>query len=246
MSEILTTQAKLVEATLATSRNRLRLSKTSPNPTEKWQGSLKSALRSGKQLLEAVELPNELGSAEAEADFPVFATLEYVSRMRKGDPRDPLLLQVLASAAETTNPIGLDDPVGDGDAELIPGLLKKYQRRALLITSGACAVHCRYCFRRHFPYQAAPKGLEGWQAAIAAIAKDDSIDEVILSGGDPLSVNDSSLHGLIGALNGIPHLRRIRIHTRFPVVIPSRVCDELLEWVSQSRCAVYVVLHINH
>lgn len=207
---------------------------------------MKSAIRTNRQLLEALSLPAELGSIGAEQDFPVFVPLEFLARMQPGNPRDPLLLQVLAAAAETNTAAGLDDPVGDHKSTLIPGLLKKYERRALLITSGACAVHCRYCFRRHFPYQVAPKGVAGWRSAVALIGDDASIDEVILSGGDPLSVADHLLGELVGSLNEIAHLRRIRIHTRFPVVIPSRVCHSLLQWISESRCAVYFVLHINH
>jgi EF-P beta-lysylation protein EpmB len=138
------------------------------------------------------------------------------------------------------------DPVGDRSAEVLPGLLRKYHGRALLIASGACAIHCRYCFRRHFPYALAPHSIDQWQPAIDYIAQDDSLDEVILSGGDPLMLVDSSLTWMIRQLDKIPHLRRIRIHSRFPVVIPQRVSPAMLDWIRDSRCAIYFVLHINH
>jgi EF-P beta-lysylation protein EpmB len=219
----------------------------SKNLSPSWSESLKRAIRSGEALLAALSLPKRLACAESEADFPVFVPLEYFERMQPGNPCDPLLLQVLGSHQEVSlkNP-GKLDPVGDQASELIPGLLKKYSGRALLIVSGACAVHCRYCFRRHFPYDQAPVGPVGWQASVAAIAADDSIQEVILSGGDPLSVRDSSMQWLIESIDAIPHLQRVRIHTRFPVMIPNRICGSLLHWVSHARCAVYFVLHFNH
>lgn len=211
-----------------------------------WSASLKKAIRSSNQLLEILGLPRDSASQLADKEFPVLAPREYVRRMRAGDPDDPLLKQVLGIHSEVTGQDGLLDPVGDQAVQLIPGLLQKYRHRALLIVSGACAVHCRYCFRRHFPYQLAPKGLSGWQPALKRIAQDPSIEEVILSGGDPLSVRDEILAELMDWLNQIQHIRRIRIHTRFPVVIPGRICDRLIEWVSGSRCAVYFVLHFNH
>jgi EF-P beta-lysylation protein EpmB len=245
MAEILTTKPKLVEATLVSKSTRSIQVEPVPRQPITWQNSMKLAIRSSRQLLDFLALSSDQGSAAAEREFPVFVPLEYASRIRPGDPNDPLLLQVLATDQETQS-IGLEDPVGDAAAELVPGLLKKYNRRALLIASGACAVHCRYCFRRHYPYQSAPKDVNGWQVATAAILQDPSIDEVILSGGDPLSASDDSLAQLIDGFNAIGHLARIRVHTRFPVMIPSRVCEDLLKWVRGSRSAVYFVLHINH
>jgi EF-P beta-lysylation protein EpmB len=168
--------------------------------------------------------------------------------MSPGDPHDPLLLQVLARNFEVAAPefpTSLD-PVGDLAAMRLPGLIQKYKGRALLIASGACAVHCRYCFRRSFPYETAPKGVKGWQTAIDEIHRNSGLEEIILSGGDPLTVTDHQLQWLINQLNKCQHVQRIRIHTRMPVVIPQRICDELLQWVSESRAAVYFVLHINH
>lgn len=253
MSEILATESDLVEATLESTSCSVGHLENTGFPT--WQQSLKAAFRSNLKLLKYLELdePANMPGLEhqySEQQFSVLVPREYAARMVKGDPNDPLLLQVLASGleskAESTLEHGMLDPVGDGPAEVLPGLLQKYKRRALLITSGACAVHCRYCFRRHFPYNTAPVGLDGWQPALEHIQQDRSIDEVILSGGDPLTVTDQVLAKLIEKLNSIEHLKRIRLHTRLPVVIPQRVCAELMKWVKSSRCAVYFVLHFNH
>ncbi len=239
MSQILTPEAEAVEACF---RNK----NVDPRPGWTWQESLKHSIRSGRELVEALGLPFDLASKAAEADFPVFAPLEYVSRMQLGRPDDPLLLQVLGTKDETDAASGLLDPVGDSQSTLVPGLLKKYAGRALMIASGACAVHCRYCFRRHFPYSDVPAGRSRWQPALDAISADQSIAEVILSGGDPLSLRDTALQRLIDSLGSMAHVQRIRVHTRFPVMIPQRVCQSLLTWVASSRCAVYFVLHFNH
>jgi L-lysine 2,3-aminomutase len=167
--------------------------------------------------------------------------------MRFGDPHDPLLLQVLPRSLEaTTHADTLLDPVGDRDAEVMPGLLHKYEGRVLLVLTGACAVHCRYCFRRDYPYaqsQATPARLA---AALDWIAARNDVSEVILSGGDPLSLSDERLAGLVEQLDTISHLKRLRIHTRLPVVLPQRVDDALLEWLARSRLGRVMVLHINH
>jgi EF-P beta-lysylation protein EpmB len=167
--------------------------------------------------------------------------------MRPGDPRDPLLRQVLPLADEQARPLGYGfDPVGDGRAMQSPGLLRKYRSRALMVTTGACAVHCRYCFRRHFPYDAGPRSLDEWEPALGKIAADRSIREVILSGGDPLVLVDGHLAELARRLAAIRHVRRLRIHTRLPIVIPERVTGELLEWLRGTRLAPLVVVHANH
>lgn len=233
-----------------------------------WQQALKLAVRSNQRLRELLQLPSspvaspsaqastQAAETSATADFPVFAPLEYIERMKIGDAADPLLRQILAAADEAvpaensagTSDLaaGLMDPVGDMASLRTAGLLQKYPRRVLVIASGACAIHCRYCFRRHFPYETAPKGLSGWQSWLDEIRSDETIDEVILSGGDPLSVADTTLAPFIHALNRIEHVKRIRLHTRFPVVIPQRVCPPLLDWVSSSRAKMYIVLHVNH
>jgi EF-P beta-lysylation protein EpmB len=167
--------------------------------------------------------------------------------MRKGDPTDPLVRQVLPVESELITPQGFtSDPVGDESATLTPGLLQKYSSRALLITTGACAVHCRYCFRRHFPYSESPRSPDDWQPAIDRIAADPTIDEVILSGGDPLTLVDEHLAELARRLAQVPHLRRLRVHTRLPIMIPQRVTDELLGWLRGTRLAPIMVIHVNH
>ena len=183
----------------------------------------------------------------AAASFPLFVPREYVARMKKGDPNDPLLLQVLPLGAELESPTSFTtDPVGDLAAAKSAGLLQKYDRRALLITTGACAIHCRYCFRRHFPYSEGPRSVEEWEPALEAIRGDESLDEVILSGGDPLTLVDEHLAELAQSLADIPHLKRLRIHTRLPIMIPQRVNEELIAWLRGTRLAPIMVVHANH
>ncbi|MBC7856596.1 MAG: EF-P beta-lysylation protein EpmB [Pirellulaceae bacterium] len=214
-----------------------------------WRESLKRAIRSEAQLLETLELPSEfLGPAKtAAASFPLFVPREYVARMKKGDPNDPLLLQVLPLGIELASPAGFTaDPVGDLAAAKSAGLLQKYDRRALLITTGACAIHCRYCFRRHFPYSEGPRSVEEWEPALDVIRGDESLDEVILSGGDPLTLVDGHLAELAQRLADIPHLKRLRVHTRLPIMIPQRVNDQLIAWLRGTRLAPIMVVHANH
>lgn len=237
MTQILAAERRVVEATSEQSAS--------------WRKWMKSAFRDGRRLCEHLGIDPAWACSAAVDQFPVFAPLPYVNRMRTGDPHDPLLRQVLASHEEVTglqnrSGTALEDPVGDLDAERAPGLLQKYRRRVLLITTGACAVHCRYCFRRHYPYDSAPKGQQAMRRVVREIARDPNVDEVILSGGDPLTLADDQLAWLVAELNAIEHVKRIRLHTRVPVVIPDRVCQSLVEWVAASRAVVYVVLHVNH
>jgi EF-P beta-lysylation protein EpmB len=167
--------------------------------------------------------------------------------MTRRDPADPLLRQVLPLGEEVVPQAGfVADPVGDDSAKLSAGLLQKYQSRALLITTGACAVHCRYCFRRHFPYSESPRSPADWQPALDRIAADPAIDEVLLSGGDPLTLVDAQLAELARRIADIPHVQRLRIHTRLPIVIPQRVTEELIGWLRGTRLAPIVVVHANH
>ena len=190
-------------------------------------------------------MPHEL-AAEA-GTFRVLVPRSYVARMRPGDPHDPLLRQVLPVASEHTPADGfVADPVGDLAAERRPGLLHKYDGRVLLVLAGACAVNCRYCFRRHFPYESSTAGPREWQPALDAIAADESITEVILSGGDPLMLDDALLVEFTDAIERIAHVRRLRFHTRLPIVIPERVTDALSSMLSNCRLQTVVVLHANH
>lgn len=167
--------------------------------------------------------------------------------MSPGDPADPLLRQVLPLRVERGRARGdRIDPVGDGQASRLPGLIQKYRGRALLLVNGACAVHCRYCFRRHFPYADLGPAGSRLRAALMAIAADNTLSEVILSGGDPLLLDDPALEDLIDRLAAIPHLRRLRIHSRLPVVLPARVTDRLCRMLAALRPSPVLVVHANH
>lgn len=213
----------------------------------RWQLELADAIRDPAELLRMLELDPAAASFSAALQFPVRVPRTFVARMRKRDPADPLLRQVLATEAELADMPGfVSDPVGDLASRRHPGVLHKYRSRVLLITTGACGVHCRYCFRRHFPYQDETARSHDWQAALDYLRSDSGVNEVILSGGDPLSLNDRQLAGLVADLEAIPNIKRLRIHTRQPVVLPSRVDDALLAWLGACRLQKVVVLHINH
>lgn len=186
-------------------------------------------------------------SAEAAAQFPLRVPRAFVARMGRGDLHDPLLRQVLPLDAEMRPVPGFGlDAVGDGAAKTADGVIQKYRGRALLIATGSCAVHCRYCFRRHFPYAEETAARDGWREAVAAIAADPSIDEVLLSGGDPLSLATGKLAELTDALAAIGHIKRLRIHSRLPVVLPERVDAPLLAWLRSLPWPVAFVIHANH
>ncbi len=217
---------------------------------QSWQHALASAITSPGELCHVLGLDPALAAAAEAATaqgFRLRVPRGFVRRMRHGDPSDPLLRQVLPLADELQSPAGFSgDPLGEAAARLAPGLLQKYRGRALLISTGACGVHCRYCFRREYPY--ADGATEGprWQAAIDAIATDTSIEEVILSGGDPLSLSDARLRQLGDQLAAIPHVQRLRLHTRQPVVLPERVDQGLIDWLTSLRWRPIIVLHANH
>jgi EF-P beta-lysylation protein EpmB len=218
-------------------------------PPARWQQALATAFGSAAELLEFLGIaPAALGvSAAAAAAFPVRVPRGFAARMRPGDPADPLLRQVLPVAAETLAAPGyVADPVGDLAALRSPGLIHKYAGRVLLVATGACAVHCRYCFRREFPYAEHAQGPAQRRANLAAIAADPTISEVILSGGDPLLRTDDWLADTLAALARIPHLRRLRIHTRVPVVLPERVDAGLAAVLAACALPLTVVIHCNH
>jgi EF-P beta-lysylation protein EpmB len=214
-----------------------------------WQTALAQAIRDPAQLLQRLTLPMDLlPAAQAAArQFPLRVPHSYVQRIRPADPHDPLLRQVLPLAEECTlESDGKTDPVGDLDAMSSPGLLHKYHGRALLVTSGACGIHCRYCFRRHFPYASANPLHQHRQATLDYLRAHPEVNELILSGGDPLSLPDSQLAGWVRECETISHLQTLRLHTRLPVVLPERVDSGLCTWLSQTRLAKVIVLHINH
>ena len=217
--------------------------------TADWKRLWREAVRDPRELLDLVGLPQLATgvSDAAAAQFPLRVPRGFVARMRHGDPHDPLLRQVLPLDDEDRIVPGFGlDAVGDGAARAGAGVLRKYRGRALLVATGSCAINCRYCFRRHFPYGEESAAAGGWADAIALVAADPSIEEVILSGGDPLSLATAKLAGLTDALAAIPHVVRLRIHSRLPVVLPERVDTELLAWLRDLPWPVAFVLHANH
>jgi EF-P beta-lysylation protein EpmB len=196
-------------------------------------------------LLELEHLADELPAADA--GFRLRVPRGFVARMRRGDRHDPLLLQVLPQLAELEAVPGfVDDAVGDLDARAASGVLHKYEGRALLIASGTCAINCRYCFRRHFPYSEELAAAQQWREALAYLHREESISELILSGGDPLALSTGKLAELSTGLADIAHVRRVRIHSRLPVVLPERIDDSLLGWLADLPQQKVVVLHANH
>ena len=214
-----------------------------------WQSALTEAFTRPAELLEFLRLPADLPALKLAQmrEFPLRVPRAFAEQMEKGNPRDPLFLQVWPQAMEAeTRRDYVIDAVGDL-AKLKPGgIIHKYHGRALVIATGACAVNCRYCFRRHFPYGETRASRNHWKGVLAELADDDSIEEVILSGGDPLSLTDDKLADLVEGLGGIPHLRRLRVHSRQPIVLPERVNDDLLDWLTGSRLQPVLVLHANH
>lgn len=215
----------------------------------RWQVAAREAVTDPDELLALLGLDPALAAParRAAARFGLRVPLGYVARMRRGDPLDPLLRQVLPLAAECDEVAGfVADPVGDLASLAAPGLLRKYHGRALLIATGACGVHCRFCFRREFPYAAQVEGSTRYRPALEAIRSDATLAEVILSGGDPLTLSNGRLIELGAALETIPHVRRLRIHTRQPVVLPERIDAGLLDWFGSLRLKAVLVLHANH
>lgn len=214
-----------------------------------WQEQLADLVTDPQELLALLGLtPAQVDLApEALKGFPLRVPRPYLNRMRYGDPQDPLLLQVLPLRAELLDVPGYSpDPLQEQDANSVPGLLHKYAGRVLLITTQSCAIHCRYCFRRHFPYADNRPGRAQWQQALDYIAADPSISEVILSGGDPLATSNTYLEWLLQELGNIPHLQRLRLHTRLPLMLPDRVDRTLLDLLEAWRGQVVMVLHANH
>ncbi|MCR9191752.1 MAG: EF-P beta-lysylation protein EpmB [Gammaproteobacteria bacterium] len=212
-----------------------------------WQKILADGFTSTQALLEYLHIPLECGSPLAEAQFKTQVPKRFAAKMEQGNPKDPLLLQVLATAKELNSPPEFSlDPLKEVTANPIPGLIHKYAGRVLLTLTGVCAINCRFCFRRHFPYAENNPGQNGWQQAIEYIATNDSIHEVILSGGDPLLASDTTLERLITQLTPITHVKTIRLHSRIPVVLPERIQSHLLDIIDTQRFHVVTVLHCNH
>lgn len=224
-----------------------------PNPddihTKNWQICIREAITNIDELCEILKLPAEFKrNIQSESlNFPLKVPRGFVGKMKVGDTKDPLLLQVLPFNSETIRADGYNsDPVSDLNYNPEHGIIHKYHGRVLLITTGACAIHCRYCFRREFPYSEQIAAKKQWKDALTYIANNDSIHEVILSGGDPLSLSDNKLAVLIRALNEIAHVKTIRFHTRQPLVLPERIDDSFIKTLSLSQKKLVFVLHANH
>lgn len=230
-----------VASTEASGGNRAR--------TPAWQKAWQASITDPAVLIEQLNLDPALLEPARRASqlFALRIPQAYLKRIKPGDPADPLLRQVLPLGEEAGVKAGfIDDPVGDGASLQAGGVIHKYHGRALLVATGACAINCRYCFRRHFPYAKANASAGQWQQAIDYLNADNRIEEVILSGGDPLSLNDRRLSQLATALTTIPHLKRLRIHSRLPVVLPARIDAAMLEWFTGHRLQPIMVIHANH
>jgi len=212
-----------------------------------WQQELSLAFTKAPDLLNYLNLSNDLNSSQAGNIFSLRVPLAYAKNMEKANRFDPLLLQVLPLAEELNNPADyLDDPVGDLSALKDNGLIHKYQDRVLFITTGACAINCRFCFRRNFPYGDTQLSSKNETLAFQYITDNPQINEVIFSGGDPLLLSDQRIQHLLQKLTKIPHIKRVRFHTRLPIVLPSRITRELINILQNTPLAIIIVTHCNH
>jgi EF-P beta-lysylation protein EpmB len=218
-------------------------------PSLSWQEEMQQLICTPEELLSCLELPGSLLKAAIQAAdaFPLRVPRAFVRKMKKGDVNDPLLRQVLPIRDELfEKPNYSIDPLLESDSNVAKGIIHKYQGRVLLMAAPSCAVNCRYCFRRHFPYQDNNPSRDEWLAVFDSIRADSSITEVIFSGGDPLMNSDKQLAWMVEQLESISHVRRLRFHTRLPVVIPQRIDDSLLNWLDSVTLKTVFVLHINH
>lgn len=214
-----------------------------------WQASLSDLVTDPVELLGLLDLsPGDMGLAEnGVLDFPLRVPRPFLARMERGNPRDPLLLQVWPQPDEDRDVPGfVADPLAERDSQPVAGILHKYAGRVLLMPTSSCAIHCRYCFRRHFPYQESIPDRRAWQDSLEYLRRHEDIHEVILSGGDPLAVSDRHLDWLITQLEAITHVRTLRVHTRLPIMIPARISAVLCRRLAASRLQCVLVLHCNH
>lgn len=214
---------------------------------QSWQDALKTLFTDPLTLLTYLEISPDAMPWIKDQHFPLRVPLSFAERMKKGDPNDPLLRQVLSIDLEShENNTTSCDPLNEKNYNPLPGLLHKYDSRVLLTFAPSCAVHCRFCFRRHFPYQDNNPGRQGWQAALDYIASHPNIVEVILSGGDPLMASDDHIAEFLNALSAIAHVKYLRFHTRLPVVIPQRIDRSFVDMLAPFRFHTSLVYHINH
>ena len=216
---------------------------------EDWLSQLADVVTDPDELLRLLNVDADeklLAGREAKRLFPLRVPRAFIARMEKGNPNDPLLRQVLTAQDEFVTAPGFSTDPLEEQHSVVPGLLHKYHNRALLLVKGGCAVNCRYCFRRHFPYAENQGNKRNWQAALDYIAQHPELDEIIFSGGDPLMAKDHELAWLITHLEALPHVKRLRIHSRLPIVIPARITDALVTRFAQSMLQILLVNHINH
>lgn len=223
------------------------VSRSTIQPKINWREQIRQGFRDPGALLAFLGIDRPIADLAAESAFPTRVPRVFAERMKPGAADDPLLLQVLPDPSESqARPGFVTDPVGDLDSRSAPAVLHKYRGRALLMTTGACAVHCRYCFRQHYPYAGQTIGPRRWQQALDYLARQDDIEEIILSGGDPLMLPTEKLIELARDLAELPRIRRLRIHTRMPVVLPDRITNALAAWISGLPWPVVIVIHANH
>jgi len=214
-----------------------------------WKAELSNCVSSIDELLNQLGLnTDDLNATEqAATEFPIKVPQPFVQLMEYGNPEDPLLKQVLPIKSELSLDTNFSkDPVDESNFNPVPGIVHKYRNRVLMIISPNCAINCRYCFRRHFPYEENRQSKQQWLKALDYLKNRPEINEIIYSGGDPLAANDNFLGWLTQKIESIEHIKRLRIHTRLPVVIPSRIDDQLLSWLGNTRLKPTVVMHINH
>lgn len=215
-----------------------------------WQSQLSDLITDPLQLISCLNLsPDDLNSQAllAHQQFKLRVPRQFVDKMQIGNAYDPLFLQVFPHHLEMQENSEFSlDPLGERDANALPGMLHKYKSRILMTLTGACAIHCRYCFRRHFPYQENLPKDKDWLAIKQYIVAHPDINEIILSGGDPLSISNEKLAKWVGYFEQLPQIKTLRIHTRLPVVIPQRIDDALLNVLSSSRLRQIMVIHSNH
>ena len=220
------------------------------NPSKQlWQQALSDVITDPLELLTLLELDLDLleDAKRAACTFPLRVTRSFVSRMQKKNPHDPLLKQVLPLGVECEDQTGyVRDPLRECEINPVSGLLHRYHGRVLVTLTGVCAIHCRYCFRRHFPYAENNPGRQGWRAIFEYLRANETIEEVILSGGDPLCVNDALLQSFSEQLDEVAQVKRLRLHTRLPIVLPERMTDGLLTWIKQLKQQCVIVIHANH
>lgn len=212
-----------------------------------WQQALKNLISNAEDLLRHLELDPTRLPVAIEANFPLRVPMPFVERMQKNNPQDPLLLQVLCQKLESIITDGyVTDPLQEKQYSPVPGVIKKFQRRVLLTLTGSCAIHCRYCFRRHFPYQEHQVTGKYWRPVYNYLSQNEDINEIIFSGGDPLMLTNSQLDKILRDINQLDHVRIVRFHTRLPVVIPSRIDTALIEQLKNINKKIIFVYHINH